>query len=85
LLVPNLKQGSVLRVPLTASGEGTADETKELFRTTNRYRDIAIAPDNRTFYVITDSDGATSGPTSGSTQQLQHRGAVLEFSYEKQR
>jgi hypothetical protein len=28
-----------------------------------------------------DNDGATSGPTSGSTQTLEHRGAVLVFTY----
>ena len=81
LLVPSLKQGSVLRVRLSENGESTQAETKELFKTTNRYRDLAIAPNKRTFYVITDSDGATSGPTAGSTQLLEHRGAVLEFTY----
>lgn len=81
LLVPNLKGGSVLRVKLSADGESTEGEAKELFKTTNRYRDLAIASDKRTFYVVTDSNGATSGPTSGSTLQLDHRGAVLEFTY----
>ena len=27
------------------------------FKTTNRYRDIAIHPDRRTFYICTDSAG----------------------------
>ena len=84
LLVPNLKHGSVLRLKLSASGESVEGETTELFKTTNRYRDLAIAPDNRTFYVITDSSGATSGPTSHSTQELEHPGAVLEFTYTAQ-
>lgn len=81
LLVPTLKKGSVLRVRLNANGDATMGEPTELFKTTNRYRDLTIAPDKRTFYVITDSDGSTSGPTSGSTQQLDHRGAILEFKY----
>jgi PQQ-dependent dehydrogenase (s-GDH family) len=81
LLLPSLKRGSVLRVPLSPNGEATQGEAKELFRTTNRYRDLAIAPNKRTFYIVTDSYGTTSGPTSGSTQVLEHRGAVLEFTY----
>jgi hypothetical protein len=81
LLVPSLNKGSVLRVKLAANGEIVEGDTKELFKTTNRYRDLAIAPNKRTFYVVTDNDGATSGPTSPSTLELQHRGALLEFSY----
>jgi len=81
LLMPSLKKGSVLRVPLSANGETSEGEVKELFRTINRYRDLAIAPNKRTFYVITDSHGATSGPTSGATLQLDNPGSVLEFTY----
>lgn len=80
LLFPSLKTGSVFRVELGADGEATVGTATELFKTTNRYRDLAIAPDKRTFYIVTDSYGSTSGPTSGSTQTLEHRGAILEFS-----
>ena len=79
LLIPSLKRGSVYRVRLNASGDATLGEATELFKTTNRYRDLTIAPDRRTFYVVTDSYGSTSGPTATSTQQLDHRGAILEF------
>jgi hypothetical protein len=81
LLLTSLKQGSVFRVQLSSNGETTVGAAKELFKTTNRYRDLTVAPDKRTFYVITDSDGSTSGPTSGSTQVLDHPGAILEFRY----
>jgi PQQ-dependent dehydrogenase (s-GDH family) len=81
LLVTSLKTGSVFRVRLGADGVTAVGDAVELFKTTNRYRDIAIAPDKRKFYVITDSEGSTSGPTSGSTVQLEDRGAILEFSY----
>jgi PQQ-dependent dehydrogenase (s-GDH family) len=81
LLLTSLKEGSVFRVRLSASGETTVGAATKLFKTTNRYRDLTIAPDNRTFYVVTDSDGSTSGPTSGSTQVLDHPGAILEFRY----
>jgi len=79
LLLTSLKEGTVFRVGLSADGQTTVGEASALFKTTNRYRDVAIAADKRTFYVITDSDGATSGPTSGSTVQLDNRGAILEF------
>jgi PQQ-dependent dehydrogenase (s-GDH family) len=81
LLLTSLKEGSVFRVKLNATGDGTSGAATKLFKTTNRYRDLAIAPDKHTFYVITDSDGSTSGPTSGSTQVLDNRGAVLEFKF----
>jgi hypothetical protein len=38
-----------------------------LFRTTNRYRDLAIAPDGLSFYIATDASGATRGPDGGRT------------------
>jgi PQQ-dependent dehydrogenase (s-GDH family) len=82
LLVTSLKEGTVFRVRLSADGLGTVGEATALFKTTNRYRDLAIAPGGRTFYVITDSDGATSGPTSGSSLNLDNRGAILEFRAE---
>lgn len=81
LLLTSLKEGSVFRVRLSANGETTVGPATVLFKTTNRYRDLTIAPDRRTFYLVTDSDGSTSGPTSGSTQVLEHRGAILEFRY----
>jgi hypothetical protein len=33
--------------------------------------------------VITDLGGDTSGPTRGSTPDLEHRGAILEFRYQE--
>jgi PQQ-dependent dehydrogenase (s-GDH family) len=84
LLIPSLKKGSVLRVKLSADGDVTEGDTRELFKTTNRYRDLTVAPNKRTFYVVTDSEGATSAEAGGSTLELEHRGALLEFSYDAQ-
>jgi len=81
LLVTSLKAGSVFRVQLAADGETTVGTPQKLFKTTNRYRDLAVAPDKRTFYVITDSDGPTSGPTRGTAPALDNYGAVLEFRH----
>lgn len=81
LLIPSVKKGSVLRVKLAANGEIVEGNNVELFKTTNRYRDLAISPNKRTFFVITDNEGATASPSGGVTYELEHRGAVLEFAY----
>jgi len=82
LLVPSLKEGSVFRVALSEDRRTVVGRGSRLFGTTNRYRDVAVGPDHRTFYVITDLSGNTSGPTEGSTANLEHRGAILEFRYQ---
>ena len=82
LLVPSLKEGSVFRVALSDDRRTVVGRGLRLFGTTNRYRDVAVGPDQRTFYVITDLSGDTSGPTQGSTPNLEHRGAILEFRYQ---
>lgn len=81
LLVPSLKEGSVFRVALSEDRKSVVGRGLRVFGTTNRYRDVAVGPDQRTFYIITDLNGDTSGPTQGSTQRLEHRGAILEFRY----
>jgi PQQ-dependent dehydrogenase (s-GDH family) len=81
LLVPSLKQGSVFRARLSEDGRSIVGDPVPLFKTTNRYRDITVAPDSRTFYVITDPGGLTGGPTGGSTAELENPGAILEFKY----
>jgi PQQ-dependent dehydrogenase (s-GDH family) len=81
LLVPSLKQGIVYRVALDGAGVPVAGDAHKLFSSTDRYRDIAVSADGHTFYVITDNNGPTSGPTQGVTFNLQHAGAVLEFKY----
>lgn len=79
LLITSLKEGAVFRVRLNESGDAVLGEHEVLFETTNRYRDLAIAPDGHHFYVVTDNAGATSGPTTGVSMMLEHEGAVLEF------
>ncbi|XXZ36111.1 glucose/sorbosone family PQQ-dependent dehydrogenase [Sorangium sp. So ce321] len=81
LLMTTLKKGAVYRVKLDAAGEPVAGEAVVHVQTTNRYRDLALSPDGRTIYVITDSSGNTSGPTGGSTTALSNPGAILEFTY----
>jgi PQQ-dependent dehydrogenase (s-GDH family) len=68
LLVPSLKRGSVFRLKLGEDGTSIVGPEIELWQTRNRYRDLAINPDGRTFYVATDHAGANPG-------------SILEFRY----
>jgi PQQ-dependent dehydrogenase (s-GDH family) len=78
LWITSLKRGSLFRIELSADNQ-TVSSVSELFRTDNRYRDLALSPDRQTVYVATDSAGFTSGPSQGSDQKLDHRGAILAF------
>ncbi|WP_437819460.1 glucose/sorbosone family PQQ-dependent dehydrogenase [Sorangium sp. So ce1078] len=81
LLMTTLKKGALFRVKLSADGNSVVGEPVVHFKTTNRYRDLAMSPDRRTLYVITDTEGNTSGPTGGATTVLDNPGAILEFKY----
>ena len=81
LLVVSLKLGRVLRLKLDADFTRVTDPPVPLFSTQNRYRDLAMHPDGRTFYIITDSHGATSGPSGGDTTKLLNPGAIIKFVF----
>ena len=53
----------------------------QLFKTTNRYRDLALSPDHRTVYIATDANGL-AGPKFGPpTEKLANPGAILAFTF----
>ncbi len=81
LLVTALKTGTVYRMPLSSDGRSLVGEPIPYFKTTNRYRDVAVGPDGRTFYVITDSGNWTLGPDGIPTNVLENPGTILEFTY----
>ena len=81
LLLVALKAGRVYRLKLSADGTAIAGDPEEVFKTTNRYRDIAFAPDGRTIYLATDPEGRTTDSTGVFTTQLENGGSILEFSY----
>lgn len=81
LLVLSLTKGRVYRLKLSADGRSIAGEPQEYFRSVNRYRDIAIGPDNRTIYLATDVQGRTTDEAGANTQALDNPGAILEFRY----
>jgi len=78
--VPGLKTGSLFVFKLSGDGNFVQGDTQQLFRTRNRYRDVALSPDRTKIYIATDSDG-TAGPQSGSkTGVLDNPGSILEFA-----
>jgi PQQ-dependent dehydrogenase (s-GDH family) len=82
LLLTALKAGRVYRLKLSADGTAIAGEPEELFKTTNRYRDLAFAPDGRTVYLATDPSGRSTDSTGAYTTELENGASILEFRYQ---
>jgi hypothetical protein len=61
--------------------DGFVSDSIPYFRTSNRYRDIALSRDGMRIYLITDSIGQTSGPSGNGTSALDDRGAIIEYMY----
>ena len=80
--MPTLKAGRILQLALNENGTALSSEPVELFRSEDRYRDLAFGPDGRTIYVITDSDGSAQAIKGGATTDLWNPGSVLMFRYE---
>ncbi|MGY6217193.1 PQQ-dependent sugar dehydrogenase [Methylolobus aquaticus] len=82
LLVPTLKNGSLYRFKLNATNDGIVGDGIPYFVDVNRYRDVAISRTGDRLYLLTDTIGATSGPTGGgSSSALNDPGSILEFTY----
>ena len=81
LLLPVMLRGLIYRLPLEAEGRTVTGPPIPYFKTTNRYRDLAVGPDQRTFYIVTDNEGATIDASGTRTRMLANPGAILEFKY----
>jgi PQQ-dependent dehydrogenase (s-GDH family) len=81
LLLPAMLRGVVYRLPLSADGRSVVGAPIEIFKTTNRYRDLAVGPDQRTFYLVTDNSGQTLDEMGNRVRVVANPGAVLEFKY----
>lgn len=83
VLQPGMTMGRVYRVKLSEDGRSTVGDNEELFRTANRYRDIAIGRDPRTFFVVTDNNGLgrTTDPSGARVTTFANPGSVLEFKF----
>jgi PQQ-dependent dehydrogenase (s-GDH family) len=77
VLVTGLASGAIYRVPLDARPATPLP----YFKSPDRYRDLAIAPDGRRIFAVTDTRGRTVTATGETTATLAHPGALLEFTY----
>jgi PQQ-dependent dehydrogenase (s-GDH family) len=81
-LMTTLKAGRIFQLTLNENGTSLASDPVELFRSEDRYRDLAFGPDGRTIYVITDSSGPAQAIEGGATSDLWNPGSILVFRYE---
>ena len=81
LLVLSLIRGAVYRLQLAADGRSVQGPPSELFKSANRYRDIALNPDGRTIYLATDPTGPSRDAAGVVSQKLANPGSILEFKY----
>jgi hypothetical protein len=84
LLMPNLKAGKIIKIALNENGTAVSGEPEDLFRSENRYRDIAFGPDGRSLYVITDMRGPVQAMKEGPitpTTTLWSPGSLIVFKY----
>ncbi len=82
LLLPSLKNGHIIRLKLNEKGTGITGDTVCYFKAQVRYRDVAISPDGKTIYAVTDSASVTSGPSAEDPKQVSYKGCLLAFHYE---
>jgi PQQ-dependent dehydrogenase (s-GDH family) len=83
LLVPSLKHGTLYRIQLNAAGSAvvTDPNERELFKTVNRYRDVALSPDGLSLFIATDVGGNTNDREGRPASGVENPGAILEFRY----
>jgi glucose/arabinose dehydrogenase len=77
LLVASMVSGVVFRIPL----DPVPQRPLTYFRTQNRYRDLAIAPDGRRIFAVTTPYGRTLDAAGVLTGALENPGSLLEFTY----
>jgi PQQ-dependent dehydrogenase (s-GDH family) len=81
LLAASLTRGVLYRMALDEERRSVVGEPIPEFKSTNRYRDIAIRPDGRAIYIVTDNTGGTRDANDGRTNTLANPGALIEFSF----
>jgi len=84
LLLASLKGGKVIRLKLNSTGDAIVpnpDDTTNYFRSTNRFRDIALSPDGNSIFTIIDKSSTTSGPTTGNPIISACGGCVQKYTF----
>ncbi len=90
LVAAGLKWGRLVRLRLGTTGTTTlpsnldsanTTDTVTYFQSTNRYRDLTIAPNGKDIYLVMDNSSATSGPGVGNPTVPSCQGCVLKYSF----
>lgn len=85
LVIGGLKWGRVLRFKLNASGSDVVptagSDTLTYFSSTNRYRDVAFAPNGQDLFIIMDKSAATSGPSAANPLIPACPGCVFKYRF----
>jgi PQQ-dependent dehydrogenase (s-GDH family) len=81
LLVTGMRTGAIYRVKLAADGRRVDGAPLLYFKQNDRYRDIALAPDGRRIFAVTDNMGSVLDANWQRVEQVAHPGALIEFTY----
>ena len=90
LIAAGLKWGRLIKLQLGATGVTTLPsnldslntaDTITYFQSTNRYRDLAFAPNGKDIFLIMDNTSATSGPGVGNPTVPACPGCVIKYSF----
>lgn len=82
LMIVSLKRGQVYRLQLDEAGTAVVGDTTRHFYTGNRYRDIVMSPDGKSFFLITDQVGPVTD-LSGLNRRssLRNPGTIMQFTF----
>lgn len=81
LLISTLKNGAIYRLPLSQDRKQPQGDLIKYFHSANRYRQVLVAPDGQSIYVITDNGGNALDEDGLPTQAMKNPGALLVFKY----
>ncbi len=92
LLAAGLKWGRLIKLNLDATGTktlpsniggavGNAGDTITYFQSSNRYRDLAFAPNGKDVFLVMDNSSATSGPGTANPTAPGCQGCVVKYSF----
>lgn len=86
LIAASLKWGRLVRLRLDGAGTATAptntaSDTTSYFGSTNRFRDLAFAPNGKDIYVVMDRSLSTSGPSALNPIITACQGCLQKYSF----
>jgi trimeric autotransporter adhesin len=85
LVAASLKWGRLVRLKLSTSGDSVVatggKDSISYFGSTNRFRDLALAPGGKDLYVIMDRSATTSGPSAANPVIPACGGCVQKYTF----